>query len=117
MLTFVSIAALGIAVIVFLNFLSQATPEGKTNKGYDRDNPPRLNARRVFEAEPEPDRPRPRICPICGTLLDQTEYLMASIEPERPGRKRQAHIYGCRYCFTTEGVNLEKRPKIKQVDL
>ncbi len=118
MLTFVSIAALGLAVIVFLNFLQTTGPaKSQSAGGYDRNNPPRLNTRRVFAVETEPDRPRPRICPLCGTLLNQDEYLMASIEPERPGRKRQAHIYGCRYCFATEGVNLAAGSEIKQVDL
>lgn len=43
---------------------------------------------------------RPRVCPMCGTILSQHEYLFASILPEMMANgKKQAHIYGCKYCF------------------
>jgi cytidyltransferase-like protein len=52
---------------------------------------------------------RPRICPVCGTPLSQDEYLIAAIFPDLgPNQKRQAHIYGCRHCYVSGGVNLTR---------
>lgn len=100
MLVFVTLAALSIAVIVFLNFLNLP--------GAPKDNATapvaRLDAGKVLRMPPQN---RPRICPVCGTLLAPSDYLLASIFPDPgPERKRQAHIYGCVHCCATEGVNL-----------
>ncbi len=52
---------------------------------------------------------RLRICPICGTILSEKEYLIAAFEAQKdPTQKRKVQIYGCIYCFTTNGVNLKK---------
>lgn len=60
---------------------------------------------------------RLRICPICGTILDEKEYLIAAFEPiKNPEQKRKVQIYGCIYCFTTDGVNLNQQ-KIDPIDL
>lgn len=103
-MTLVSIIGFVIAITVFLNLLSareslRASPANIPN------DPAVLDPQKVFRMDKE--KPRPRICPVCGTMLDQTEYLIASIEPEIKGQKRQAHIYGCRHCFATDGVNLK----------
>ncbi len=104
MLTLVAVAGLCLAVIVFLNMLSPSAlqPAGgtirKRKSNGDGEDPPRLDARKVLNMAPGPQRPR--ICPVCGTLLSQTDYLYAALEPEpKTERKRQAHIYGCAYCL------------------
>ncbi len=52
----------------------------------------------------EPEE-RLRICPICGTILSKTDYLIAAFEPmDDPTKKRRVNIYGCIYCFTSDGV-------------
>lgn len=117
MLTLVSIVGLALAVIVFLNMLSPPQTGQKkkeTHNGHDPENPPRLDNRKVLRTEP--NVPRPRICPVCGTVLGQEDYLFAALEPEpSTQRKRQAHIYGCRFCVATDGVNLS-REKISQIE-
>jgi uncharacterized protein with PIN domain len=55
---------------------------------------------------------RLRICPICGTILNQTDYLIAAFdEVKDPTKKRKVHIYGCPYCITNDGV-LKTKGKI-----
>lgn len=106
MLTLITAAGLILAVIVFLNLISA----GKVQKleSDDLAERPRANVRKIMAAQAEsPQQPRLRLCPLCGTVLNQDEYLFASFLDEPPGGgKRQAHIYGCRHCFTTDGVNV-----------
>lgn len=110
----VTVLGLAVAVIIFLNLLSakhtvkNIFPGGNSRNGNGHNPlPPAMDARKVYQSKMEV---RPRICPLCGTLLEQSEYLYAALEPETAnGRKRQAHIYGCRYCFSTEGVNLKSK--------
>jgi len=55
---------------------------------------------------------RLRICPICGTILNQTDYLIAAFdEVKDPTKKRKVYIYGCPYCITNDGV-LKTKGKI-----
>ena len=120
MLFLLSLAGLGIAVVVFLNMLS-ASQKGGTSGGKDSSNssedPPRVNVKKMLKAAAQDTNfPRPRICPVCGTVLAQHEYLTAALEPEPTGGgKRQAQIYGCRYCYLTEGVNL-KSQELSQIE-
>jgi len=113
MLTLVAVAGLCLAVIVFLNMLSPSAlqPASGTmhkKKGQPDQDPPRLDAKKVLNMDPGPQRPR--ICPVCGTLLSQTDYLYAALEPEpKTERKRQAHIYGCPYCLDQDGVARNKK--------
>lgn len=101
MLLFVTLAALSIAAIVFLNFLNLPTARPAASPAQPA---ARLDAAKVLRM---PSEVRPRICPVCGTVLGSQDYLMASIFPDPgPDRKRQAHIYGCVHCYATEGVNL-----------
>lgn len=108
LLNLLTLAGIIIAVVLFLNFLSAGTGISGNQKGSENDGQrPRLNAKRVLQQPPS--QQRPRICPVCGTLLNQSEYLIAALEPEPGGgRKRKAQIYGCPHCYTTGGVNLEK---------
>ena len=119
MLTLVAVAGLCLAVIVFLNMLSPSALQtaGGTlqkRKGNAEQDPPRLDAKKVLNMAPGPQRPR--ICPVCGTLLGQTDYLYAALEPEpKTERKRQAHIYGCGYCLDQDGV-VRKKKSIAEIE-
>jgi hypothetical protein len=115
MLTFVTIVGLALAVIVFLNLLQAGNSGAARTKSNE---PPGINPRMIARTrkvwEEHPEILRPRICPLCGTMLEQNEYLLAALEPENPqrkGQKRQAQIYGCPYCVTTDGVNKTKAPE------
>lgn len=116
MLTFITVAGVAIALIVFLNLLNAGHKEAKGDAiDFDGPDRPRVNARRHLQRRDRPsDVPRLRVCPVCGTVLNQTEYLFASFGDESGG-KRQAHIYGCRHCFRTDGVNVN-RGQIERVD-
>jgi hypothetical protein len=61
------------------------------------------------------DTPKPRICPMCGSFLNQDEYLFASISPPVAGGKKQAHIYGCRYCFVGVSRVSEQTESIAEI--
>ncbi len=120
MFFFLSVIGVIIGFVVFINFISAGDDlkraiNGKGSKGNNNSERPRLDAGKVLRNNSDTGQPRPRICPVCGTLLDQSEYLLASIEPGDDNRKRQAHIYGCKYCFTTSGVNLNKE-KITSIE-
>jgi len=120
MLTFVTLVGLGIAIIVFLNFLQTGSPSAASAKsGSER---PRVDPRRIKETrkkwDENPPLPRPRICPLCGTMLEQHEYLLAALEPEPVGnRKRQAQIYGCPYCITNDGVSKSRSKQLTELDV
>lgn len=110
MLSFLTVAGFIVGIVLFLNLINARDPKslkGK-NTNFDPNNPPRLNARKILQMQP--GETRPRICPVCGTLLDQTDFLYAALEPENgQNKKRQAHIYGCRFCYATDGVNLNQK--------
>ena len=65
-----------------------------------------MDVKKFVNQPEEPGTLRPRICPLCGTLLSPDDYLVAALSEEIQGIKRQAHIYGCTYCYATDGVNL-----------
>ncbi|MBE7440091.1 MAG: hypothetical protein HS115_16690 [Spirochaetales bacterium] len=118
MLTFVTLVGLGLAIIVFLNFLQTGSAPARVGP----EKPPRVDPRRIKETrkkwDENPALPRPRICPLCGTMLEQHEYLLAAIEPEvMSNRKRQAQIYGCPYCITNDGVNKSLRRQLTELDV
>ena len=116
MLTFITLIGLAISLIVFLNMLSaKDTVRNLGPKDRKKFDPPGgVDVRRYMENSKDIQGPRPRICPLCGTMLSQEDFLYAALEPEPDGpRKRQARIYGCRYCFETEGVNLHSRELTK----
>lgn len=110
MLVIVSLIGLIVATIFILNIFSAADslknikePEKKENKRE------RIDVRKHLKSALESDKPRLRICPVCGTVLTSQEYLIAALDPvEREGAKRRANIYGCPHCFSTNGVNLNQ---------
>ena len=40
---------------------------------------------------------RDRICPVCGTILNEDEILISRLF-ERPGRRPHVHVIGCSRC-------------------
>lgn len=73
---------------------SEKKREAEQNKRIGED------PRKVYNKEWDPGVPRPRICPVCGKYLKKNEFLYASIDEHVVGgMKRQAHIYGCRFCY------------------
>jgi len=113
MLTFISVAGFLLAVVVFLNILQTGTAKtvpaapgsfshhGRTRPGVKAG----PDVGRVLR-EMKPDVQRPRICPVCGTMLSQEHFLYAAMEPEpSTNRKRQVQIYGCPFCYDSDGVN------------
>lgn len=120
MLTLLTIAGLALAIIVFLHLLSagQRATNQKNSELSRNDPPPRVNPRGYLNTPSEPGRPRSRVCPLCGTVLTQEDYLFAAISPEpENGGKRQAQIYGCRYCFVLEERADIKRAEINSIQL
>ena len=100
-----------ISAIVILNLLSAKDSIGtKSTKRKDQ-LPPKVDVKKYVNQPEEPGLPRPRICPLCGTVLSHEDYLVAAISEQIEGLKRQAHIYGCPYCFETDGVNLNAGAK------
>ncbi len=103
-LTLLSIAGIAIAVVVFLNLINAGGHNAKVANAPDL---PRVNVRRHLQKTAETKHPRLRVCPLCGTVLDRTDYLFASFSEAPPSLgRRQAHIYGCRHCYATDGVNV-----------
>ncbi len=112
------LAGIIIGVVIFLNFLSAGNDarailqSARKKPQPGSDTPPVFDAGKVLRKSA--GVARPRICPVCGTALTRSEYLIAALEPEPgDGRKRQAHIYGCPHCYSTGGVNLEQRELTK----
>ncbi|RPH73424.1 hypothetical protein EHM76_05330 [bacterium] len=113
MLTFISIAGFLLAVVVFLNVLQSGSPRSVTATAGNSHRPrPGVKAGTAVAKvlrEMKPDTDRPRICPVCGTMLSQEHFLFAAMEPEpTTNRKRQVQIYGCPFCYSSDGVNLQK---------
>lgn len=56
--------------------------------------------RKVYGKEKDPSMPRIRLCPVCGTFLRKDEFLYAAISTYTNSEgKKQAQIYGCKYCY------------------
>jgi hypothetical protein len=105
MMLFLTLVGIGLALVLFLNVLQVTDKPRRPSQEQSR---ARVDAKKVLQMPP--DEPRPRICPVCGTLLGPEDYLIAALEPQpKTERKRQAHIYGCPYCFETDGVNTKQR--------
>lgn len=102
MTTFLTIVAALAAAAIFFHILY--TVDTKRMDKNDAKKPKRDkdygDPRKVYGGQWDPKVPRPRLCPVCGRFLDKHEYLYAVLfEPATPGAKRQARIYGCRYCY------------------
>jgi hypothetical protein len=76
-----------------------------------------VDPRKVYNKNWDTNVPRPRVCPACGTLLKKDEYLYASIsEYTNSEGKRQAHIYGCKYCYLGEVSSSGIHSEPKEID-
>ncbi len=116
MMTFVSLLGLGIAAIVFLNLLQAKDTVERIGKP----SPPRVKLDSQDAADLKDRARMRRICPVCRTGLATEEYLICAMEPEDSSsarRKRQVQIYGCVHCFATDGINLARYEKIKDLDV
>lgn len=120
MLIFLTVVGLGLAVLVFLNGIqagdrARRNPLSARESRPGHDGPPVLDPKKVLKMPSGPTRPR--VCPVCGTMLAETDYLIAALEAEPRGdRRRQAHIYGCPYCLANGGVNLEKGRQLMRLE-
>lgn len=120
MMTFLAVIGLIAAVIIFLNLLQAKDAVERIGK----DEAPRIDLDSADAAEVQrnlKNRARMRrICPVCRTGLSQDEYLICALEERsdrQPGKKRQVQIYGCVHCFATDGVNMKRYEKIKDIDV
>ncbi|MFN3605226.1 MAG: hypothetical protein ACK4UJ_11015 [Leptonema sp. (in: bacteria)] len=106
----VGIILSAIVILYILDFFDKT--KGKSvikNKPITPENLQKAIKKTLKENRTKEKEKRLRICPICGTILSEKEYLIAAFEPlEHPQKKRKVQIYGCIYCFTTDGVNLKK---------
>lgn len=119
MMTLLSLAGLIIGVVIFLNLLQAkekvdriGKPESPAAESASGGAAARNGSSRL------PAAPQRRICPVCRTGLTQEEYLICAMDAD-PGenRKRQVHIYGCRHCFLTDGVNLARYEQLKDASV
>ncbi|GBF51686.1 hypothetical protein LPTSP4_32240 [Leptospira ryugenii] len=104
MVTFVTIVGVVITAAFFLYALSAVdnqTLDQKEKKRQEKENQLRsADPKKVYSKEWNPDVPRPRICPVCGTFLRKDEFLYAAISAYVNSEgKKQAQIYGCKYCY------------------
>ncbi|MBW7856769.1 MAG: zinc ribbon domain-containing protein [Leptonema sp. (in: Bacteria)] len=115
MMAFLTVIGIGLALLIFLNGLNATDKTRTKKKAKSTEEPPILDAKKVLKMPA--GETRPRICPVCGTLLGPEDYLFAALEPEpKTDRKRQAHIYGCPYCVENGGVNLKRSRELTQIE-
>ncbi|TGN19133.1 hypothetical protein [Leptospira idonii] len=121
MVTFVTICAVLGTVAFFLHALSAADNKSLDKKEKIRkdqeDSFRSADPRKVYSKEWNPNLPRPRICPVCGTMLRKDEFLYAAISSHINSEgKKQAQIYGCKYCYLQMEPgfqNIEGKPEIQ----
>jgi rubredoxin len=104
MVTFVTIAGIILTAAFFLYALSAVDNQSLDKKEKSRrereDNQRTGDPRKVYSKEWNPNIPRPRICPMCGAMLRKDEFLYAAISAHVNFEgKKQAQIYGCKYCY------------------
>lgn len=122
MITFLTIVAVLGTIAFFLYALS-----AYDNKSIDKKEKQRekewenrvVDPKKVYSNKWDPKVPRPRICPACGISLKKDEFLYAAIsEYTNSEGKRQAHIYGCKYCYLgeTHSSGIDSKPnEIKDI--
>ncbi len=116
-ITFLGLLIGALAILYLLDIFDQSKLEKKQQKHSTPEGLKNAIIKTLKENQTKKPEKRLRICPICGTILSQKDYLIAAFEPQKnPNIKRQVHIYGCVYCFTTDGVN-KNLTSIKSLDL
>lgn len=113
MVTFLTICGVLFTVAFFLYALSAVD-----NQSLDKKEKERLakegslrvgDPRKIYGKEKDPNLPRFRLCPICGTVLRKDEFLYAAISTYTNSEgKKQAQIYGCKYCYLI--LDSERKP-------
>ena len=104
MVTFLTICGVLFTVAFFLYALSAVDNQSLNKKEKERlkkeENLRVGDPRKVYGKEKDPKLPRLRLCPVCGTVLRKDEYLYAAISTYTNSEgKKQAQIYGCKYCY------------------
>ncbi|MGV3665600.1 MAG: hypothetical protein ACO1NV_05675 [Leptospira bouyouniensis] len=104
MVTFLTICGVLFTVAFFLYALSAVDNQSLNKKEKERlkkeENLRVGDPRKVYGKEKDPNLPRLRLCPVCGTVLRKDEYLYAAISTYTNSEgKKQAQIYGCKYCY------------------
>lgn len=110
MVTFVTICGALFTIAFFLYALSAVD-----NKSIDQKEKERLNKeknirsgdpKKVYGKDWDPSLPKLRLCPVCGTVLRKDEFLYAAISSFTNSEgKKQAQIYGCKYCYLITSSN------------
>ncbi|MDF3821920.1 hypothetical protein P3G55_18595 [Leptospira sp. 96542] len=108
--TFLTVVGVIFTISFFLYFLSAID-----NKSLDKKEKERLereknlrvgDPKKVYSKDWDPNLPRLRLCPVCGTVLRKDEYLYAAISSFTNSEgKKQAQIYGCKYCYLGVDTN------------
>ena len=122
MVTFVTITAVLLTAAFFLYALSAVDNKSldqKEKERKDRENNLKVgDPRKVYSKEWNPNVQRPRICPVCGAMLRKDEFLYAAISAHvNMEGKKQAQIYGCKYCYLIidrgfNDINNEPEPEL-----
>ncbi|MCW7461359.1 hypothetical protein [Leptospira limi] len=104
MVTFLTICGVLFTVAFFLYALSAVDNQSLNHKEKERlkkeENLRVGDPRKVYGKDKDPNLPRLRLCPVCGTVLRKDEYLYAAISTYTNSEgKKQAQIYGCKYCY------------------
>ncbi|MCW7505380.1 hypothetical protein [Leptospira paudalimensis] len=104
MVTFLTICGVLFTVAFFLYALSAVDNQSLNQKEKERlkkeENLRVGDPRKVYGKDKDPNMPRLRLCPVCGTVLRKDEYLYAAISTYTNSEgKKQAQIYGCKYCY------------------
>ncbi|MCS7204214.1 MAG: hypothetical protein NZ853_00790 [Leptospiraceae bacterium] len=118
---FVTIFGILISVLVILYFLDIVDKTKHRNivknEPITSESLRRAINKTLKENQQKPTEKRLRICPICGTILNKNDYLIAAFEPiDDPRKKRKVHIYGCPYCLASDGV-IKSKEKIHPDEL
>ena len=106
-MTLITLFGLAIGVLIFINLIhTKAKMEGMDLSIQDEDNiVDFVKQKKTKFLENAPNR---RVCPVCKTVLLQSEYLLCAMQPQpEDNSRRQVHIYGCPHCFINNGVNLQ----------
>ena len=122
MVTFVTITGIVLTAAFFLYALSAVDNQSidkKEKTRREKESAQRVgDPRKVYSKEWNPNVPRPRICPMCGAMLRKDEFLYAAISAYVNFEgKKQAQIYGCKYCYLTVDPGFNKLTKEPEQEL
>ncbi|MCB1140853.1 MAG: hypothetical protein H7A24_07125 [Leptospiraceae bacterium] len=104
MITLITILVTALIIFMIVSMLISSGETDLDKQKADREKKENefqgADPKKVYNKKWDPNIPRPRICPACGTALKREEFLYASIDDNvPPGTRRPVHIYGCKYCY------------------